>query len=77
MNETHYATEGEQNKGSVINASSIAGLIGAPGHVLYGASKGAVRTMTKDAATQVCFKRGTCKLDSSRIYRYRDGGLCF
>ncbi|MFS0596880.1 SDR family NAD(P)-dependent oxidoreductase [Peribacillus frigoritolerans] len=67
----------KQNKGSVINASSIAGLIGSPGHVLYGASKGAVRTMTKDAATRVCFKRGTCKLDSSRIYRYRDGGLCF
>ncbi|PAQ15445.1 short-chain dehydrogenase [Bacillaceae bacterium SAOS 7] len=42
----------KQNKGSVINASSIAGLVGAPGHVLYGASKGAVRTMTKDAAIE-------------------------
>lgn len=38
--------------GSIINASSIAGLIGAPGHVLYGASKGAVRIMTKDAAVE-------------------------
>ncbi|MDQ6600883.1 SDR family NAD(P)-dependent oxidoreductase [Bacillus salipaludis] len=42
----------KQNKGSVINASSIAGLIGSPGHVLYGASKGAVRIMTKDAAME-------------------------
>ncbi|PTY80655.1 short-chain dehydrogenase [Heyndrickxia sporothermodurans] len=42
----------KQNKGSVINASSIAGLTGAPGHVLYGASKGAVRIMTKDAAME-------------------------
>lgn len=42
----------KQQAGSVINASSIAGLIGAPGHVLYGASKGAVRIMTKDAAIE-------------------------
>lgn len=42
----------EQQGGSVINASSIAGLFGAPGHVLYGASKGAVRIMTKDAAME-------------------------
>ncbi|MFF2797211.1 SDR family NAD(P)-dependent oxidoreductase [Lysinibacillus xylanilyticus] len=42
----------KQNKGSVINASSIAGLTGAAGHVLYGASKGAVRIMTKDAAME-------------------------
>ncbi|MDF2681791.1 MAG: short-chain dehydrogenase [Brevibacillus sp.] len=42
----------KQQTGSVINASSIAGLIGAPGHVLYGASKGAVRIMTKDAAIE-------------------------
>lgn len=42
----------KQQGGSVINASSIAGLIGAPGHVLYGASKGAVRIMSKDAAIE-------------------------
>ncbi|RUS46310.1 SDR family NAD(P)-dependent oxidoreductase [Cohnella sp. AR92] len=42
----------KRKKGSVINASSIAGLIGAPGHAMYGASKGAVRTMTKDAAIE-------------------------
>lgn len=38
--------------GSIINMSSVAGLIGSPGHVAYGASKGAVRTMTKDAAIE-------------------------
>lgn len=38
--------------GSIINMSSVAGLIGSPGHVTYGASKGAVRTMTKDAAIE-------------------------
>ena len=42
----------KQKKGSVINASSIAGLTGAAGHVLYGASKGAVRIMSKDAAIE-------------------------
>ncbi|MEO4055333.1 glucose 1-dehydrogenase [Solibacillus sp. CAU 1738] len=46
----------EQNKGSIINASSIAGLFGAPGHALYGASKGAVRIMTKDAAIEFAGK---------------------
>lgn len=39
--------------GSIINLSSVAGLIGSPGHVLYGASKGAVRTMTKDLAAEL------------------------
>jgi len=42
----------KQHKGSVINASSIAGLKGAAGHALYGASKGAVRIMTKDVAME-------------------------
>ncbi|MFU1795475.1 SDR family NAD(P)-dependent oxidoreductase [Paenibacillus azoreducens] len=42
----------KQKSGSVINASSIAGLIGASGHLAYGATKGAVRTMTKDAAIE-------------------------
>jgi len=42
----------KQKGGSVINASSIAGLTGASGHIAYGASKGAVRTMTKDAAIE-------------------------
>lgn len=42
----------KNKRGSIINASSIAGLKGSPGHLLYGASKGAVRVMTKDAAAE-------------------------
>ncbi|MEH6942240.1 SDR family NAD(P)-dependent oxidoreductase [Bacillus sp. JJ722] len=43
----------QQQKGSIINASSIAGIKGSPNHALYGASKGAVRKMTKDIALEV------------------------
>jgi len=39
--------------GSIINLSSAAGLWGFAGHTLYGASKGAVRIMTKDAAVEL------------------------
>ncbi|TVX89695.1 glucose 1-dehydrogenase [Paenibacillus agilis] len=42
-----------KESGSIINASSIAGLKGAPNHALYGASKGAVRIMSKDIAMEV------------------------
>jgi len=42
----------ENGRGSVINLSSVAGLVGLPNHACYGASKGAVRTMTKDAAME-------------------------
>ncbi|WP_149831036.1 SDR family NAD(P)-dependent oxidoreductase [Streptomyces tailanensis] len=38
--------------GAIINLSSIAGLVGVAGHTLYGASKGAVRTMSKDVAAE-------------------------
>ena len=38
--------------GSIINASSVAGLRGIAGHTLYGASKGAVRIMSKDIAAE-------------------------
>lgn len=46
----------KSQSGSVINASSIAGLLGGTGHLLYGASKGAVRLMTKDAAAEYAQK---------------------
>lgn len=36
--------------GSIVNISSIWGTVGAPGFAAYHASKGAVRTMTKNAA---------------------------
>lgn len=38
--------------GSIINMSSVAGLIGVPWLTAYGASKGAVRIMTKDVAVE-------------------------
>lgn len=42
-----------EGRGSVINLSSVAGLVGLPNHSCYGASKGAVRIMTKDAAMEL------------------------
>lgn len=38
--------------GSIINLSSVAGMIGAPGHTAYGSTKGAVRLYTKHAAVE-------------------------
>ncbi len=38
--------------GSIINLSSIAGLIGVPGHGIYGASKGAVASFSRHAAIE-------------------------
>ncbi|WP_103026946.1 SDR family NAD(P)-dependent oxidoreductase [Salinibacter altiplanensis] len=43
----------KQGRGSVVNLSSVAGLVGVSGHTCYGASKGAVCTMTKDAAIEL------------------------
>ncbi len=43
----------EHGGGSIINLSSVAGLIGLANHTCYGASKGAVRIMTKDAALEL------------------------
>ena len=38
--------------GSIINLSSIAGLVGVPGHSIYGATKGAVRSLSKHSAVE-------------------------
>lgn len=38
--------------GAIINLSSVAAMIGAPGHSAYGATKGAVRAYTKHAAVE-------------------------
>lgn len=43
----------EAGGGSIVNLSSVSGLIGAPRHMLYGASKGAVRALTKNAAIEL------------------------
>ena len=43
----------EQGSGSIVNISSVAGMQGSPGAVAYGASKWAVRGMTKSAATEL------------------------
>lgn len=42
----------EAGGGSIINLSSVTGLTGVAGRTLYGASKGAVRVMTKDVAME-------------------------
>ena len=42
----------EKGGGSIINISSVAGLMGTPGAFAYGASKWAVRGMTKTAAKE-------------------------
>ncbi len=44
--------------GSIINLSSVAGLIGTTGHIAYHTSKGAVRLMSKAAAVE-CAQLGT------------------
>jgi 3alpha(or 20beta)-hydroxysteroid dehydrogenase len=43
----------EQKSGSIVNISSIAGFLGAGGAIAYGASKWAVRGMTKAAAVEL------------------------
>jgi NAD(P)-dependent dehydrogenase (short-subunit alcohol dehydrogenase family) len=42
----------QQKRGSIVNICSMDGNVGSAGHTVYGASKGAVRTMTKDVAIE-------------------------
>jgi len=43
----------ERNSGAIVNISSVAGMQGSPGAAAYGASKWAVRGMTKGAASEL------------------------
>jgi cyclopentanol dehydrogenase len=43
--------------GSIVNISSIWGLVGSPGMVAYGSSKGAVRLLTKSAAAHYAHEK--------------------
>ncbi len=42
----------DRRGGSIVNLSSVAGIAGVRDHTSYGASKGAIRTMTKDVAIE-------------------------
>lgn len=42
-----------QGRGSIVNLSSVAGIVGSPLHTAYGATKGAVRAMTRSAAVEL------------------------
>lgn len=46
-----------ENGGSIVNLSSVAGIMGTPDLIAYGASKGAVRQLTKSVAVH-CGKKG-------------------
>ena len=45
--------------GSIVNISSIYGMVGSPAMIAYHASKGAVRLMTKAAALEYANARQT------------------
>ncbi len=55
MNMTQLATKlmAKQKSGSIINISSIVGIEGNPGQLVYSATKGAVAAMTKTAAKEL------------------------
>ncbi len=55
LNIIQYATRlmKKQNFGSIINISSIVGIQGSPGQVVYSSSKGAIISLTKSAAKEL------------------------
>lgn len=50
--------------GSIINLSSVAGIVGAPGLTAYNATKGAVRLFTKGAAKECAVNRTGIRVNS-------------
>jgi NAD(P)-dependent dehydrogenase (short-subunit alcohol dehydrogenase family) len=50
----------QRGGGSIVNLSSVLGLIGLPGCVAYGASKGGVRLMSKSLAAELGKDRIRC-----------------
>ena len=64
----------EQGAGSIVNISSIAGLRSAGTCFAYGATKWAVRGMTKSAAQRARTARRAGELDPSRHHRHPDDG---
>jgi cyclopentanol dehydrogenase len=47
----------QRGGGSIVNISSIWGMVGSPGMIAYGSSKGAVRLLTKSAAAQYAHEK--------------------
>ena len=59
--------------GSIVNISSAAGLRGVPGYGAYGATKWAVRGITKTAALELAADRIRVELRAPRRGRHADG----
>ena len=50
--------------GSIVNLSSVAGIIGTPAHIAYHSSKGAVRLLTKGAAIECAALKSGIRINS-------------
>ena len=63
----------EQGSGTIVNNSSIAGLIGIAGRAAYHASKHGVIGLTKSAALGICLQRNLHQCGVPRDDRYANG----